>query len=363
MRTAATTDSAINPSPSHRRTAGLVAGTALLAALTLTGCPGPDAGSEDDPPPDSAAVDAGEALEEAYQEVIDQVLPSVVEIRSSSGTGSGVVLNGDGDIVTNAHVVGDEQEFQVFASGSAEAMEATLVGSYPPNDLAVVRVTDGEALPPATFADSSEVEVGQIVLAMGNPLGLQATVTSGIVSATGRTVSEPPSEQSPGATLPGAIQTSADINPGNSGGALVNLQAEVVGIPTLAALSPQTGGAAPGIGFAIPSNQATSIGGQLAENGEVTDSGRAALGVGVRTVADGSGKPVGVGVVEVVPGGPADDAGIRPGDVIVEVDGQPTPTTEALGAVLAELEPQQQVPVRVLRGGDEEEVEVTLGEL
>jgi S1-C subfamily serine protease len=339
------------------------AGTALLAALTLTGCTGQDANSEDDPPRASATVDAGEALEEDYQQVIDQVLPSVVEIRSASGVGSGVVLNGDGDIVTNAHVVGDEREFQVFASGSAEAMEATLVGSYPPNDLAVVRVADGEALQPATFGDSSEVEVGQIVLAMGNPLGLQATVTSGIVSATGRTVSEPPSAESPGATLPDAIQTSADINPGNSGGALVNLQGEVVGIPTLAALSPQTGGAAPGIGFAIPSNQATNIGGQLAEDGVVTDSGRAALGVRVRTVVDESGRPVGVGVVDVVPAGPADAAGIRPGDVIVEVDGEPTPTTEALGTVLADLEPEQQVPVVVLRGGDEQEVEVTLGEL
>jgi S1-C subfamily serine protease len=340
-----------------------VAGTALLAALTLTGCPGQDGGSEDDSSPESATVDAGEALEESYQQVIEQVLPSVVEIRSASGVGSGVVFTSDGDIVTNAHVVGREQEFQVLASGSAEVLEATLVGSYPPNDLAVVRVADGGALQPATFGDSSEVEVGQIVLAMGNPLGLQATVTTGIVSATGRTVSEPPSAESPGATLPDAIQTSADINPGNSGGALVNLQGEVVGIPTLAALSPQTGGAAPGIGFAIPSNQATNIGGQLAEDGAVSDSGRAALGVRVRTVVDESGQPVGVGVVDVTPGGPADAAGLRPGDVIVEVDGKPTPTTEALGTVLADLEPQQQVPVRVLRGGDEQEVEVALGEL
>jgi putative serine protease PepD len=356
------TDSASGHSRSRRSAVGQVAGVALLAALTLAGCTGPDTSSGQEPGQESNAVEAGEQLENAYQQVIDAVLPSVVEIRSSSGVGSGVVYNDAGAIVTNAHVVGTEREFQVLASGSAEVLDATLVGSYPPNDLAVVRVT-GSDLSPATFADSSDVEVGQIVLAMGNPLGLEATVTNGIVSATGRTVSEPPSEASPGATLPDAIQTSADINPGNSGGALVDLRGEVVGIPTLAALQPRAGAPAPGIGFAIPSNQVTHLADQIVETGTVTDSGRAALDVRVRTVVDQSGEPIGVGVVDVVPGGAAAAAGIRPGDVILSVDGRSVATSEALGAVLAELKPGDRVPVTVLRGGDKQELEVTLGDL
>jgi S1-C subfamily serine protease len=338
-----------------------VAGAALVAALALAGC------TESDPEPEAAAPspapESVEALETSFQQVIGDVLPSVVEIRSSSGLGSGVVYNGQGDIVTNAHVVGTEQEFQVLASGSAGPLVATLVGSYPPNDLAVIRVADGGSLRPATFGDSSEVEVGQLVLAMGNPLGLEATVTNGIVSATGRTVTEPPSAASPGATLPDAIQTSADINPGNSGGALVDMDGEVIGIPTLAALQPRAGAAAPGIGFAIPSNQVTHLADQIVEDGVVTDSGRAALGVRVRTVLDRSGKPQGVAVVEVTPGDAAAAAGIQPGDVIVAIDNQATPTVEALGAALAEHEPGEEVQVTAQRGGAEMEVQVVLGEL
>jgi putative serine protease PepD len=341
--------------PSRR----LVAGVA--GAVLLVGCTGSDSNNQDVAP--AAASGEVEALEEAFQQVIDDVLPSVVEIRTAMGLGSGVVYNDEGYIVTNAHVVGTEQQFQVLFSGSAGPLDATLVGTYPANDLAVVQVADGGDLPPATFGNSSDVRVGQLVLAMGNPLGLEATVTNGIVSATGRTVTEPPSESSPGATLPDAIQTSADINPGNSGGALVDMDGKVIGIPTLAAVQPQAGAAAPGIGFAIPSNQAKHIADQLIEDGVVTDSGRAALGVRVRTVVDQSGKPSGVGVADVEPGDAAEAAGIRPGDVIVAVDGKPTPTTEALGAVLAELQPGDKVPVTLLRGGSEMEVEVTLGEL
>jgi putative serine protease PepD len=349
---------------SGRRLAGPVAGAAVATLLIVSGCTG-DSGSDaaESSSATGSAPEAGVQLEQAYQEVIDRVLPSVVEIRSSSGLGSGVVYDDGGNIVTNAHVVGTEKQFQVLASGSSEPLEATLVGTYPANDLAVVKVAGVEGLRPATFADSSVVEVGQIVLAMGNPLGLEATVTNGIVSATGRTVSEPPSAESPGATLPDAIQTSADINPGNSGGALVDLDGEVIGIPTLAALQPQADAAAPGIGFAIPANQVTHLADQLVESGTVTDSGRAALGVRGRTVVDQQGKPVGVGVVEAVPGGAAEAAGIRPGDVVVTVDGKETPTSEALGAVLAELTPGETVSVTVLRGGTETELEVTLGEL
>jgi putative serine protease PepD len=340
--------------------AGRAAGPLLAAVLTVTACTSSAPAAST-----SASATSGPAngLEAQYEQVIRTVLPSVVEIRSSTGLGSGVVYNDKGDIVTNAHVVGADRTFQVLSSGSAGPQPATLVGSFPANDLAVIRVTGAQSLKPATFGDSSAVRVGQIVLAMGNPLGLQATVTNGIVSATGRTVTESSTPGSPGATLPDVIQTSAPINPGNSGGALVDLNHTVVGIPTLAAVDPQGGAAAPGIGFAIPSNQVKRIADQLVATGTVTDSGRAALGVRVTTVIDQQSQPQGAGVVQVTPGGPAAAAGIRPGDVIVSVDGQDTPTTDALGAVLAGLKPGQTVPVVVQRGGSQNKVQVKLGEL
>jgi S1-C subfamily serine protease len=345
------------------RRAGRLLGGAAVVALAVAGCTSSNGGSAGSSSSPGSAPAAAASLESAYEQVIGQVLPSVVEIRTSSGLGSGVVYDNKGDIVTNAHVVGSNQQFEVLASGSATSMPATLVYSYPPNDLAVIRLSGDQQLKPATFGNSSDVRVGQIVLAMGNPLGLEATVTNGIVSATGRTVSEPVSADSPGATLPDAIQTSADINPGNSGGALVNLKNEVVGIPTLAAVSPQEGGAAPGIGFAINSNQVKRLADQIIATGTVTNSGRAALGVRITTVVDQSGQPVGVGVVDVVPGGPAAAAGIQPGDLIVSVDGKKTPSPEALGAVLAELKPGQTVTVTVQRGGAQQDLKVTLGEL
>jgi S1-C subfamily serine protease len=350
--------------PLRRRVALRSAGAVVLVAAALAGCTGPDSNS---PAASSSSAGSGSGAaspeEVAYERVISQVLPSVVEIQSSKGLGSGVVYDNQGNVVTNAHVTGSDTHFQVLASGSAGPLTATLVGSFPANDLAVIRVDGAEHLKPATFGDSAKVRVGQIALAMGNPLGLEATVTNGIISATGRTVTEPASENSPGATLADAIQTSAPINPGNSGGALVDLQAQVVGIPTLAALEPENGGAAPGIGFAINSNQVKNIADQLISSGTVTNSGRAALGLRVTTVLDQSGDPQGVGVVDVVPGGPADMAGIRPGDVIVAVNGVKTPTADALGAVLAELKPGKEVPVTVERGGKQMDLKVTLGQL
>ena len=366
MGTAIAVSASANHGPRRRRRAVRTAGAVVLAALTVAGCTGNSGSDAQASASNSGAVSAPQGatgLENAYEKVIGEVLPSVVEIRTSAGLGSGVVYDDHGDIVTNAHVVGSEQQFEVLSSGAGEALPATLVGTYPPNDIAVVKVADPGQLKPAQFGDSSKVDVGQIVLAMGNPLGLEATVTNGIVSATGRTVSEPAGPDSPGATIPDAIQTSADINPGNSGGALVDLRGHVIGIPTLAAVNPQVGAAAPGIGFAIPSSQAQRLADQLIKDGVVTDSGRAALGVRVRTVADQSGKPVGVGVVDVVPDGPAAAAGIQPGDVITSVDGNPTPTSQALGAVLAELKPGDTVTVVVQRGGAEQELKVTLGEL
>jgi putative serine protease PepD len=283
--------------------------------------------------------------------VVDAISPAVVQIQTADGLGSGIVYNGKGDIVTNAHVVGNFKTFKItLANGT---FGGTLVGSFPADDLAVVHVK-GATPHPATFADSSKLEVGEFALAIGNPLGLRSSVTEGIVSSLGRTVSE-----GNGAVISSAIQTSAAINPGNSGGALVDLHGQVIGIPTLAALDPQLGGAqAPGIGFAIPSNVAKRIADQLIANGRVVRSGRAYLGVRVATIVGG-----GVLVSAIVPGGPAAKAGIKQGDIILAIDGEPTPTADVLVSVLANLHPGQKVPVKLRRHGKEVTVTVTLGEL
>jgi putative serine protease PepD len=283
--------------------------------------------------------------------VVDAISPAVVQIQTAEGLGSGVVYNGKGDIVTNAHVVGNFKTFKItLANGT---FDGTLVGSFPADDLAVVHVK-GATPHPATFADSSKLEVGEFALAIGNPLGLRSSVTEGIVSSLGRTVSE-----GNGAVIASAIQTSAAINPGNSGGALVDLHGQVIGIPTLAALDPQLGGAqAPGIGFAIPSNVARRIADQLIANGRVVRSGRAYLGVRVATIVGG-----GVVVSAIVSGGPAAKAGIKQGDIVQAVDGKPTPTADVLVSVLANLHPGQKVPMKLLRHGKKVTVMLTLGEL
>ncbi len=313
--------------------------------------------------PNRSASGPASDLEADYRRVIQSVLPSVVEIRTQQALGSGVVLDGNGDIVTNAHVVGSASQFEVFLPGRADPVKASLRGTYLPDDLAVIRLADSSGARPATFGHSADLQVGDIVLAVGNPLGLASSVTNGIVSALGRTVSEPQGQGSPGATIPDAIQTSAAINPGNSGGALVDLAGEVVGIPTLAAVSPEGGGAAPGIGFAISSDTVRRIAPQLAATGKVTDSGRAALGVKVTPVTDQQGRPAGVGVVDVTSGGPADKAGVKPGDVLVSVAGQPVPDQEVLAAVLAAQRVGAAVPVQIMRDGTTTTVQVTLGEL
>ena len=289
-------------------------------------------------------------LQRQFIQVVKAVAPTVVQIQTPSGLGSGVVLDDQGRIVTNAHVVGNFRKFVITLSDGSEHPGA-LVGSYPGGDIAVVRLTDTKPKP-AAFADSSKISVGELAFAIGNPLGLRSSVTQGIVSSVGRTVPE-----GNGVTIPSAVQTSAAINPGNSGGALVDLTGRVIGIPTLAATDPEFGGApAPGIGFAIPSNTAREIATKLIASGSVARAQRPYLGVEVTTIVGG-----GVLVRGVQRGGPADRAGIHPGDVIVAVDGIRTPTTEQLALALTKLKPGQRVKVRIVsRSGKRSTVTVKL---
>ena len=312
----------------------------------------------------SAATDGAGGERASYADVVRRVLPSVVLISTTEGLGSGVVLDKAGNIVTNAHVAGDATTFQVQVAGDTAPRSAHLVGSYAPDDLAVIRVDDPSGLRPAKFGDSAKAQAGDVVLAVGNPLGLSGSVTSGIISATGRVVTEPGSGNGkPGATLPDAIQTSAPINPGNSGGALVTVAGDVVGIPTLTASGSQGGASVQGIGFAIPSNLVRDIARQLVGSGHVTNSHRAAIGAQVGTVTGQDGTPDGTGIVAVTSGGPADKAGLLAGDVIRTAGGTSTPDTQALATALVAARPGEKMALEIVRGTERLTVTVTLGEL
>jgi S1-C subfamily serine protease len=339
--------------------------TALAPAAPAVSAPAAAAVSAPATPAASAAAVAD--VPASYAGVVRQVLPSVVLIRTSEGLGSGVVFDRSGNIVTNAHVAGNATSFQVQVAGDPAPRTAKLVGTYPPDDLAVIRADDPSGLRPATFGNSDKAQAGDVVLAVGNPLGLSGSVTEGIVSATDRAVSEPTAQGGAAAALPDAIQTSAPINPGNSGGALVNVSGQVIGIPTLAATSPQGTSQAQGIGFAIPSNLARDIARQIIDTGHVTNSHRAAIGAQIATVSgpDGAsgGASGGAGIVAVTSGGPADRAGLRAGDVIKSVGRTQTPDATALSQALAAAQPGGKVSVTVTRDGQDHTVQVTPGQL
>ena len=326
--------------------AGLVAVLILAACTTTAG-----AVSSSTAAPAVAVAPSALALQQQFVQVVKQVGPSVVLIQTDQGLGSGVVFDANGNIVTNAHVVQGASRFQVTLA-DGKRYPARLVGSFAADDLAVLDI-DAGGLHPASFADSSRLQVGDVALAIGNPLGLQSSVTEGIVSALGRTVNE-----DSGVALPNVIQTSAPINPGNSGGALVDLNGEVIGIPTLAGTDPELGGSAPGIGFAIPSNTVRDIAGQLIGQGKVTNSHRAWLGVEVAATTSG-----GLLITKVQPGGPAATAGLRAGELITAVGGMATPDPASLADVLAGLRPGQTVTVSVARpDGARRTVQMTLGQ-
>lgn len=298
-----------------------------------------------------ASAGSEDSLQQSYLSVIAAVEPTVVQISTRQGLGSGIVFDSHGDIVTNAHVIAGGGPYSVTDS-KGKVYNATLVGSFPPDDLAVVKA-EGAALKSARFARSASLKVGDIVLAIGNPLGLRSSVTDGIISALGRTVNEPN-----GVVLPNIIQTSAPINPGNSGGALVDLDGKVVGIPTLAATDPELGGAAVGIGFAIPSSVVVDIASQIIEHGHVVESHRAYLGI---EIASGiSSEAV---VAGVLAGSPAQKAGLERGDVIETIDSTTISSPTQLAETLAKMKPGQEVSLGIITpSGSHETLKATLGQ-
>jgi S1-C subfamily serine protease len=341
---------------------------AVLALATCAGCTSGGSTSAASTPAAAATAPAAAAaggvpLQQDYVNTIRRVLPSVVEIKTASGLGSGVVYDTAGHIVTNAHVVGTATSFQVLMAGSVSPLPARLTGSYPPDDLAVIQVTGAAHLVPARFADSSKLQVGDIVLAMGNPLGLASSVTDGIISAVERTVSEAAEAGTPGATLPDVIQTSAAIKPRNSGGP-GGPSGPGRGHPHAGGHRPAAGRCRTGDRVRHPLQHRHRHRRADHQDRPRHQSHRAALGVSVQTVTGPDGQPAGAGIATVTPGGPAAKAGLQPGDVITAINGTATPDTQTLAAVLANLQPGQQVSLSITKAdGSTATVKLALGQL
>jgi Do/DeqQ family serine protease len=376
----------------RRRWTGAAA-LALAASLTAYAAAGADDGAD----PGIAAAPAAEGRTlgagiDSYADVVEQASPTVVTIRSSRrarpaqqfpfandpffrrffgdgengpaaprpparerGLGSGVIVREDGYVLTNHHVVDGAEDIRVELS-DRRTLKARIVGSDPPSDLAVLKV-DASGLPAMRLGDSDAVRVGDVVLALGNPMGVGQTVTMGIVSATGRATGLGDG------SFEDFLQTDAPINQGNSGGPLVNTRGELVGINSQI-LSPSGGNI--GIGFAIPANMARSVMESLIEHGRVD---RGMLGVTVQGITPELAESLGLETVagalvsDVSEDGPASKAGVRRGDVITAIDGVAIADSNALRNHVAQIKPGTRASLSLIRDGRPQQLSVTLGTL
>jgi S1-C subfamily serine protease len=342
----------------------LVAGAWALGNRSATGAAAGNTGTGVVVPP------AAQDLQQTLINVVHAVQPSVVQVTSSGAQGeaigSGEILTSDGYIVTNNHVVSGFTSFKVTLA-SGKTLPARLVGGSPQDDLAVLKV-GAAGLHPIIIGSSHNVQVGQFALAMGSPLGLEQSATQGIISALNRAASEGQG----GPTLVGLIQTSAPINPGNSGGALVDLQGHLIGVPTLGAANPESGTAAAGIGFAIPSDRVKFVTDQLIKHGRVVTTGQGFLGIRgmdvTPEIASAYNLPVQSGVLitgftTTTQGhSPAQAAGLQNEDIIVAVNGQQITNQQDLAGILLTQAPGAKVQVTVQRGAMQRTISVTLGE-
>ena len=354
----------------RRRTGALIAGAALAAVLGAAAGVGSYAflvndGSVSPVTVTSGAVPQSPTLNGTVSAAAAKIEPSLVTIAvqsgSSGGIGSGVVLDKDGHILTNNHVIAGAAQGSTitvtFHNGSTAT--ANVVGTSESNDLAVIKVDGVNDLNPATFAKSSELTVGQTVVAAGAPLGLSESVTSGIVSNSARPVRS--GNNNDAVYL--AVQTDAAINPGNSGGPLVDLNGAVVGInSSIASTSSGADGGQPGnigIGFAIPSDVAARVASELITSGK---SSNAALGVQVTGSDSEVSTELGVPLQEVTSGGAADKADLRAGDVVTKINDFHTTTADGLIAATRFYAPGTSVTVTFIRdGGSPQTADVTLG--
>jgi len=388
-----------NPKPRRRGRMTLIAAVTVAAALAAGFGGGAwassmrtsasPASSSLTPLTSSPTVSANvaPAAQGSVQQVAAAILPSVVSVLSSSATsageGSGIILSADGLILTNNHVIDGATALEVQFNDGTTAT-ATVVGADATDDLAVIKAQSVSGLTPATLGTSSDLQVGQDVVAVGSPLGLSATVTSGIVSALNRPVATSdaqPQQQAPGlgngqrqgqgqtqaatqATVISAIQTDAAINPGNSGGPLVDTSGKVIGVNSaIASLSSSSSGEAGsiGVGFAIPIDQAKRISDEIIQTGKASHAVLGA-GVGDATVDGNTLLTSGATISQITAGGGAEAAGLQVGDVITKVGDQKVESADALVAAIRSAAPNSAVSITFTRGtAASQTVSVTLG--
>lgn len=356
-----------------RKLVGALALVVLAGAAGFGGAAGYEALNNDDN--DNTAVsslDTGKVTNTnapagAVEQVAAKVLPSVVQINvkgaQESGSGTGIIISSDGEILTNNHVVevAAESGSITVAFNDGTNAKATIVGRDPKTDIAVIKVEGKTGLSPASLGSSADLKVGQEVVAIGSPFGLESTVTQGIVSALNRPVTSSDGSNDPAKsnTFP-AIQTDAAINPGNSGGPLVDTQGNVIGINS--AIKPGSSGASEGgsigLGFAIPIDLAKNVSKQLLDGKKVQ---HAQIGVTVSpAVSDDGITGVGAEVKEVTAGGAGDKAGLKKGDIITSVNGHAVASSEALVASVRGYQPDEKIVVGYTRDGKKSEIDVTL---
>jgi 2-alkenal reductase len=342
------------------------------------------ASAQDEPTPTQMASGDQQALSE-YERLVNNVyrrtINGVVNLTDGMGTGSGYIIDAEGHIITNNHVVGEMQEIYITFADRTTA-RGRLIGTFPEGDIAIVQA---EQLPPGAtpveLGDSGTLQVGQIVIAVGSPLGLEQTVTTGIVSALNRSIEEISRQESEDSSLQGLIQTDAAINPGNSGGPLFDTRGRVIGMNTLIATRAQTSETAGniGLGFAVPVNRVKRVARQIIETGEYR---RPRMGISVYRILPQIAQQLdlpttsGVMISEINPGGPADRAGLRgatqgaqiqgqefpvDGDIIVAINGVPVRSTGDLRNVIeTQADPGDTISVTYLREGREQETQLTL---
>ena len=331
---------------------GTVSAVLVAAVLLGTGVAGDDnngtpASSGTQTP---VSVSSSDARGNLVRSVYAAASPSVVSVRTGEGSGTGFLVDSDGTIVTNAHVVGDNSQVQVRFTDDGDFHDARVLGVDESTDLAAIKVDASAAngVKPLALADSDNVQVGDTALAIGYPLGLDRTATAGIVSGLERDIQAPN-----GFSIDKVIQTDAPINPGNSGGPLLNSKGEVIGVNSQIATAGGGNGSV-GIGFAVPANTVKEVLPQL-ERGAAPE--HAYLGVSTAPAENG-----GAQVGETTAGGPAAKAGLQAGDVITEVDGDQVQTPEDVATAIEDNKPGDEVDVKVDRNGSEHTIQVTLGQ-